>query len=182
MSEAERIKVRQGDITRLDVTAVVNAANERMLGGGGVDGAIHRAAGPRLKEACRKVEAVRPDVRCPTGEARLTLGFDLPADFVIHTVGPIWNGGGEGEAELLASAYRSSLAIAAEEQMESVAFPAISTGVYGVPPDVAAHVAVETIREFLAHHDHPARVVLVGLSEEAAETLRAAVRHVDHMG
>src|SRR5688572_3091798 len=122
----ERIEVVQGDITTLDVDAIVNAANERMLGGGGVDGAIHRAAGPQLLEACRDVPEVRPGVRCPTGEARMTPGFRLPAHYVIHTVGPVWRGGTHGEPGLLASCYRNSLALARQHGIRSIAFPAIS--------------------------------------------------------
>ncbi len=169
------IDVVQADITALDVDAVVNAANERMLGGGGVDGAIHRAAGPELLAACRAVPEVRPGVRCPTGEARVTPGFRLPARFVIHTVGPVWRGGSAGEADALASAYRSSLALAAEHDLKSVAFPAISTGVYGYPPDQAARVAIRTIRQWQAEHDAPGRVLLVGYDAHAADALRAAL-------
>ena len=144
-----RISVTRGDITRLEVDAVVNAANERMLGGGGVDGAIHRAAGPRLLEACRAVLEVRPGVRCPTGEARITPGFDLPAKHVIHTVGPVWEGGDRCEEALLAGCYRSSLSLASEHGVVSIAFPAISCGVYRFPPERAAAIAVRTIRETL---------------------------------
>ena len=147
MSVHNEIVVTQADITRLEVDAIVNAANERMLGGGGVDGAIHRAAGPRLLEACRAIPEVRPGVRCPTGEARITPGFDLSAKFVIHTVGPVWHGGRSGEDELLASCYRSSLALAARNPIRLIAFPAISCGVYRFPPDRAAAIAVRTIRE-----------------------------------
>ena len=167
------IDVVQADITTLAVDAVVNAANERMLGGGGVDGAVHRAAGPELLDACRAVPEVRPGVRCPTGEARVTPGFRLPARLVVHTVGPVWRGGGAGEADLLASCYRSSLALAAEHGAASVAFPAISTGVYGYPPDEAAAVAVAAVRAW--SRDLPARVLLVGFDAGAADTLRRAL-------
>src|SRR5262245_24577311 len=122
------VRVVRGDITRLDVDAIVNAANERMLGGGGVDGAIHRAAGARLLEACRLVEEVRPGVRCPTGEGRITPGFDLPARFVIHVVGPVWRGGAYREHELLAACYRSVFTLCAANAVRSVAIPAISCG------------------------------------------------------
>ena len=169
------VGVWRGDITRLAVDAVVNAANERMLGGGGVDGAIHRAAGPKLVEACRAVPEVRPGVRCPTGEARITPGFQLPADSVIHTVGPVWRGGGAGEDDLLTSAYRSSLSLAEAEGVGSMAFPAISTGVYGFPADRAARIAVETIRQWQAAHARPVRVVLVAFDAASEPPLRAAL-------
>ena len=145
-----RIEALQADITTLRVDAIVNAANERMLGGGGVDGAIHRAAGAKLYEACKAVAEVRPGVRCPTGEAQITPGFDLPAKFVIHTVGPVWDGGGYGEAVLLGSCYRTSLELAVENGIKSIAFPAISTGVFGYPLDRATKIAVEEVRNFAA--------------------------------
>ncbi len=135
-----------GDITRAAVDAIVNAANQAMLGGGGVDGAIHRSAGPELLAACRLVPQVRPGVRCPTGEARITPGFRLPARFVIHTVGPVFSSAAES-APLLASAYRSSLRLAGEQGLTSIAFPAISCGAFGYPLEEAAVVAVEACRE-----------------------------------
>ena len=144
------IKIIQGDITTLAVDAIVNAANQVMLGGGGVDGAIHRAAGPELYKACLKVPEVRPGVRCPTGEARITPGFKLPARFVIHTVGPVYRDGLHGEPEKLAACYRNSLALAAENGCKSIAFPCISTGVYGYPKEAAAQIAVREVGEFLA--------------------------------
>ena len=144
------IKIIQGDITTLAVDAIVNAANQVMLGGGGVDGAIHDAAGNELFEACLKVPEVRPGVRCPTGEARITPGFKLPAKFVIHTVGPVYRDGLHGEPEKLAACYRNSLALAAENGCTSIAFPCISTGVYGYPKEEAARIAVREVREFLA--------------------------------
>ncbi len=165
---AERMTIEVGDITKLKVDAIVNAANERMLGGGGVDGAIHRAAGPKLKEACRGVEEARPGVRCPTGEARITPGFDLPADYVIHTVGPVYHGGDDGEPELLAGCYRNSLKRAAENGVETIAFPAISTGVYGYPTHEAAKIAVETVRDRLDQHDLPKSVIFCCFSEHDA--------------
>ncbi len=140
------LRVAIGDITKQAVDAIVNAANERLLGGGGVDGAIHRAAGPELLVACRAIPEARPGVRCPDGEARITPGFALPARFVVHTVGPVWYGGHEGERELLASCYRSVLAIARAEDLRSIAFPAISCGVYGFPIELAAPIAVREIR------------------------------------
>ena len=170
---APTVEIVVGDLTRLDVDAVVNAADERMLGGGGVDGAIHRAAGPDLLAACRAVPEARPGVRCPTGEARITPGFRLPARHVIHTVGPVWHGGRSGEAAALAAAYRASLALADAHGLESVAFPAISTGVYGFPPDRAARIAVETVRRWPA--SRPGRVLLVAFGEAAAGPLRAAL-------
>ncbi|HXH25923.1 MAG TPA: O-acetyl-ADP-ribose deacetylase [Vicinamibacterales bacterium] len=170
------IDVHRGDITRLDVDAIVNAANERMLGGGGVDGAIHRAAGPELLEACRAVPEVKPGVRCPTGEARITPGFRLPARYVIHTVGPVWRGGSHGEPEQLAACYRNSLALARDRGVRSMAFPAISCGVYGYPPDQAAAIAVREIRAFQARHAQPERVILVAFDAGMEATLRAALQ------
>ena len=145
------VKIVQGDITTLAVDAIVNAANQMMLGGGGVDGAIHRAAGPELYKACLKVPEVRPGVRCPTGEARITPGFKLPAKYVIHTVGPVYRDGLHGEPEKLAACYRNSLALAAETGCKSIAFPCISTGIYGYPIEDAAQIAVQAVMEFLSH-------------------------------
>ena len=159
------IEVVRADITTLDVDAIVNAANERMLGGGGVDGAIHRAAGPELLAACREIAEVRPGIRCPTGEARLTPGFRLPARYVIHTVGPVWRGGAHGEPDLLAGCYRSSLEIALTQRLESIAFPAISCGVYGYPLEDATSIAVGEVRSFLSRNKMPARVVFAAFDE-----------------
>ncbi|MGB3270643.1 MAG: O-acetyl-ADP-ribose deacetylase [Rhodanobacter sp.] len=141
------------DITTLHVDAIVNAANPSLLGGGGVDGAIHRAAGPALLQACRRIPEIRPGVRCPTGEARITPGFDLPARHVIHTVGPVWHGGAQGEPELLARCHRNALRLLREHGLRTIAFPAISCGVYGYPVAQAAAVAVATLREEMAGDD-----------------------------
>ena len=160
------------DITTLDIDAIVNAANETLLGGGGVDGAIHRAAGPELLAACRTIPEARPGIRCPTGEARITPGFRLPARFVIHTVGPVWRGGRDGEAGLLARCYRSSFALAGENGVESIAFPAISCGVYGYPIDEAVTIAVCEARAWLRRGAAPRRIVFCCFGEPLASAYR----------
>ncbi|HEY9464947.1 MAG TPA: O-acetyl-ADP-ribose deacetylase [Vicinamibacterales bacterium] len=165
------LTVVRGDITKLDVDAIVNAANTGLLGGGGVDGAIHRAAGPDLLAACRAIPEVRPGVRCPTGEARLTPGFRLKARYVIHAVGPIWNGGEFHEPELLASCYRSSLILARAHGLRSIAFPAISCGIYGYPLDLAAMIAVREVRGFLDSAAMPTEVMLVAFGHEVYSAL-----------
>ena len=147
-----KINAILGDITKFEGDAIVNAANERMLGGGGVDGAIHRAAGPALLRECEKVPEVRPWVRCPTGEARITAGGRLKARWVIHTVGPVYRDGSHGEPELLANCYRNALQLAADNGIHSIAFPSISTGVYGYPVEDAAAIAVREVRAFLSAH------------------------------
>jgi O-acetyl-ADP-ribose deacetylase (regulator of RNase III) len=169
MSRTAQLEAIEADITTLEVDAIVNAANERMLGGGGVDGAIHRAAGPRLLEACRALPELRPGVRCPTGAARLTEAFDLPAKYVIHTVGPVWHGGRSGEEELLASCYRSSLKLAAENNVKGIAFPAISTGVYGYPLDRATEIAVREVRGFLERDAAIRKVIFACFGRAALE-------------
>lgn len=163
------IEVLQGDITTLAVDAIVNAANQALAGGGGVDGAIHRAAGPELSAACKAIPMVRPFVRCPTGEARITPGFRLPARWIVHTVGPVWAGGSAGEPELLASCHRESLRLALEHDVGSIALPAISCGVFGYPPDLAAEVAVRTLR---AHAPAEMRVILCAFDAAMAERYR----------
>jgi O-acetyl-ADP-ribose deacetylase (regulator of RNase III) len=165
----ERMAVVVADITTLAVDAVVNAANTTLLGGGGVDGAIHRAAGPELKAACAALGGAR------TGEAKLTPGFRLPARYVIHAVGPVWSGGGRGEPALLANCYRSALEVAVAHSLRTVAFPAISTGVYRFPPDLAAEIAVRTTAETLANQKGLEKVVFCCFSEASAEAHRAAL-------
>ena len=168
------IEVVEADITILEVDAIVNAANERLLGGGGVDAAIHRAAGPELLAACRAIPEVRPGVRCPTGDSRITPGFRLPARHVIHTVGPVWRGGRHGEPELLASCYRTALALAADYALQSIAFPAISCGIYGYPLDDAAAIAVREVRAFVGHT--PMRAMLVAYDRTVRHALDRARR------
>ncbi|HET7924991.1 MAG TPA: O-acetyl-ADP-ribose deacetylase [Rhodanobacteraceae bacterium] len=166
------IEVVQADITTLALDAIVNAANETLLGGGGVDGAIHRAAGPELLAACRAIPEVSSGVRCPTGEARITPGFRLPAKHVIHTVGPVWRGGGHGEPERLASCYRASLELASRSGVASIAFPAISCGVYGYPIDRAVAIAVREVREWLARGTAPAHIVFCCFGRDLTDAYR----------
>ena len=166
-----RIEVVEGDITALAVDAIVNAANESLLGGGGVDGAIHRAAGPGLLAECRALPEVAPGVRCPTGEARVTGGHRLPARYVVHTVGPVWHGGGAHEPELLAACYANALRLAAENGVASIAFPAISCGVFGYPHAAAARIAVGQLRAWDAAL--PERVLLACRDGGIAREYRA---------
>lgn len=163
---SSRINIKQADITQEQCDAVVNAANSGLLGGGGVDGAIHRAAGRELSEACRQIGG------CPTGEARITPGFNLPARFIIHAVGPVWRGGSHNESNLLASCYRGSLKLAVENNCRSVAFPNISTGVYGFPKKEAAAIAIHTVLEFLDTSPLPETVTFVCFDSENLEIYR----------
>jgi O-acetyl-ADP-ribose deacetylase (regulator of RNase III) len=172
------IQIIHADITTLHVGAIVNAANETLLGGGGVDGAIHRAAGPLLLEACRAIPEVRPGVRCPTGEARITPGFDLPARFVIHTVGPVWRGGERNEPALLADCHRNMLELAREHAIDAIAFPAISCGVYGYPRDAAAGVALAVLAEEQHRTRTPHRIVLCAFDPGMAKTWRDAAERL----
>jgi O-acetyl-ADP-ribose deacetylase (regulator of RNase III) len=162
-----RLTIHVGDITRLAVDAIVNAANETLLGGGGVDGAIHRAAGPKLLEECRALGG------CPTGEARITGGHKLAARHVIHTVGPVWRGGSHGEDDLLAACYRNALTLAQANDVTLIAFPAISTGAYRFPAARAARIAVETVRATLPAAPDIAEVIFVAFNDAAAEPYRA---------
>ena len=161
------LRVVEGDITKLAVDAIVNAANSTLSGGSGVDGAIHRAAGPRLLDECRTLGG------CATGDAKITQGYDLPARHVLHTVGPVWLGGNHGEEELLARCYRRCIALAAENHLRSVAFPAISTGAYRFPPQRAAAIAVASVRQSLARHPGVTEVTFVCFGPEAAQVYRA---------
>ena len=165
-----RVEVREADITKLSVDAIVNAANQSLLGGGGVDGAIHRAAGPQLLEECRTLGG------CPTGQAKITRGYRLPAKFVIHAVGPRYRDGRHGEPDLLASCYAASLRLAVANGVRSIAFPAISCGIYGYPIPEAALIATRTVSDFLASEQSIGQVILACFGREALEAYQAAVR------
>ena len=167
---SERISIVKGDITKEKVDAIVNAANRTLLGGGGVDGAIHRAAGPGLLEECKTLNG------CNTGDAKITKGYNLPARYVIHAVGPVWRGGTKNEDKLLASAYLQSLKIASGKNLKSIAFPSISTGVYGFPFERASGIALDVIYRFLADNAYPEKVKLVTFSDRDFETYRKIFR------
>jgi O-acetyl-ADP-ribose deacetylase (regulator of RNase III) len=169
---SDRVVVIKGDIVELDVDAIVNAANNSLLGGGGVDGAIHAAAGPELLEECRSLKG------CPTGEAKITSGYRLPAKWVIHTVGPIWRGGTSGEDEMLARCYRNSLKLAVRNGVRSIAFPSISTGAYGFPVDRAAGIAVSEIADFLGKDSSIEKVLLVCFNDRAFENYSRALEEM----
>jgi O-acetyl-ADP-ribose deacetylase (regulator of RNase III) len=169
------IEVIKGDITKVHADAIVNAANSSLLGGGGVDGAIHRAGGPAILEDCRKIRARQGE--CKTGDAVITTAGNLPAKFVIHTVGPVWNGGSKNEAEKLANCYKHSLELAIENNCDSVAFPNISTGIYGYPKDQAADIAVKTVTEFLERHAKPSKVIFVCFDEESYSIIKSLIHH-----
>jgi O-acetyl-ADP-ribose deacetylase (regulator of RNase III) len=162
----QRLELLKGDITRLDVDAIVNAANTTLRGGGGVDGAIHKAAGPELLEECELLNG------CLTGQAKVTKGYKLKAKYIIHTVGPVWYGGYRDEPELLASCYRSSLKIAKEKKLKTIAFPGISTGVYGFPKDLAATIAVTESRRFLIKNSCPEKIIFVAFDDDCYEVYR----------
>ena len=161
------IEIQQGDITKLNVDAIVNAANESLLGGGGVDGAIHRAAGPELLEECRKLYG------CRTGEAKITKGYNLPAKYVIHTVGPVWRGGGNSEDELLKSCYTKSLELAENYELSSIAFPAISTGVYGFPFERASDLAIDAVKDFLSRSTAIGKILFILFSDSDYLTFKS---------
>lgn len=170
----EKISVIKGDITQLSVDAIVNAANTSLLGGGGVDGAIHRAAGPKLLEACKALQG------CATGQAKITKGYQLPAKYVIHTVGPVWRGGAKGEPQLLASCYLTSLKLAQEYQLKTLAFPAISCGVYGYPISQAATIAVKETANFLELHPEVEKVILVCFDDSTFLAYEQALDSLNH--
>lgn len=174
MGKSGKIELVEGDITKLKVDAIVNAANESLLGGGGVDAAIHRKAGPNLLAYCKKLGG------CPTGEARVTGGYDLPAKLVIHTVGPVWRGGEADERQLLASCYRESMRLAAACKAETIAFPAISTGVYRFPPSIAAEIAVRTVVNELNMGNSVGSATFCCFGSSSLQVHKAALDEIDH--
>jgi len=171
-----RLKVQTGDITEMDVDAVVNAANSSLLGGGGVDGAIHRRGGSKILEECRDIRQHRYPDGLPAGKAVITTGGNMPAEYVIHTVGPIWNDGKSEEKETLANAYKNSLKLATETGIQTIAFPAISTGVYGFPKELAAAIVYATIQEYIAQNSIPREIYLVFFSAADMELFTAALK------
>ena len=174
LTMAGKIELLKGDITKLKVEAIVNAANSSLMGGGGVDGAIHRAGGPQILEACKAIVARQGG--CKTGEAVITTGGRLPAKFVIHTVGPVWNGGKKNEQVLLAACYQNSLKLALEHKLSSIAFPNISTGIYGYPKKEAAEIATTTVSVFLEHNNFISKVYFVCFDEENYQLYRSLIR------
>jgi O-acetyl-ADP-ribose deacetylase (regulator of RNase III) len=168
----ERMRIIDGDITQQQVDAIVNAANRSLLGGGGVDGAIHRAAGPQLLAECRMLNG------CPTGEAKITRGYHLPANHVIHTVGPVWRGGNANEEPLLENCYRNSLQLALQHDIRSIAFPSISTGVYGFPIDKASRIAIRTVKAFLEEHASIQQVIFVCFGQHDYQIYQDALKEV----
>ena len=172
MREVGKIKLIKGDITKVKIEAIVNAANKTLLGGGGVDEAIHKAAGPRLLEECRKLGG------CETGEAKITKGYNLPAKYIIHTVGPVWKGGNSREEERLASCYRNSLKLAVEHNIESIAFPSISTGAYRFPIKKAVSIALEEVRNFLQECNQLEEVIFVLFSDEDFKTYKKVYKKI----
>ncbi len=172
MSAKEQIHIAKGDITRVKTDAIVNAANTSLLGGGGVDGAIHRAAGPKLLAECKTLGG------CPTGQAKITGGYRLPADYVIHTVGPVWHGGRHNERELLAGCYRNSLMLANEKKMATIAFPSISTGAYHFPVDEAAEIALEEMIRFLSRHDFPHKIMMICYSDPDYQVYKSTYKQL----
>jgi len=167
-----------GDITDMDTDAIVNAANSTLMGGGGVEGAIHRKGGPKILEECKRIRKTERPEGLPTGKAVITSGGNLKAKYVIHTVGPIWRGGNSGEPELLADAYRNSLKLAATKGLETIAFPSISTGVYGYPIEKACQIVLKTVKEFLEKEDHIAKVVFVLFSAHDFEVYKKTVKEI----
>ncbi len=170
----EKVEIVQGDITRLNVDAIVNAANNSLLGGGGVDGAIHRAAGPKLRDECRRLRG------CPTGEAKITKGFDLPARFVIHTVGPVWKGGTEGESRKLASCYQNCFAFVRQFNIKTIAFPAISTGAYGYPVEHSARLALNETLKFLKHESPLQKVTFICFLQDVYQSYLEVMEKLFH--